>query len=129
MRAAADWSSGPSQNANPNSDTNISRPLAKFQPSLWADTFVNFTSSDEVAQAQIEQQVKELKEEVKKQLLANANSRVIEITIIDLLECLGVAYHFEQEIEEALQHIYGNYVTYKDTDDLYHTSIRFRIFR
>ncbi|GAB4847154.1 hypothetical protein Ancab_026165 [Ancistrocladus abbreviatus] len=128
MRAAPE-SSGPSQNGNANSDTNISRPLAKFRPSLWADTFVNFTSSDEVAQAQMEQQVKELIEEVKKELLPNANGRVIEITIIDLLERLGVAYHFEQEIEEALQDMYENCVTYNDTDDLYRTSIRFRILR
>ncbi|GAB4847142.1 hypothetical protein Ancab_026153 [Ancistrocladus abbreviatus] len=77
----------------------------------------------------MEQQVKELQEEVKLELLANDGSQVIDLNTVDALKHLGVAHHFEQEIEEALECMYGIYDSYKDKDDLHHTSLRFCILR
>ncbi|GAB4847140.1 hypothetical protein Ancab_026151 [Ancistrocladus abbreviatus] len=127
--SAAAQDPAPSQNVSDDTNTTIRRPLANFQPNLWDDSLLNYTPSDEVVQAQMEQHVKELKEEVKTELLANDGSQVIDINTIDALERLGVAHHFEQEIEEALKCMYEIYDNYKDKDDLHHTSLRFRILR
>ena len=41
-----------------------------------------------------------------------------------------VAYNFEREIEEALEHIYATYNDNNDVDDdLYNVSLRFRLLR
>uniref|UniRef100_A0A2N9GH67 Terpene synthase N-terminal domain-containing protein n=1 Tax=Fagus sylvatica TaxID=28930 RepID=A0A2N9GH67_FAGSY len=44
---------------------------------------------------------------------------------------LGVAYHFEREIEEALKHIYATYIDHNDIEDdnLNNVSLRFRLLR
>ncbi|KAI5333576.1 hypothetical protein L3X38_023708 [Prunus dulcis] len=51
--------------------------------------------------------------------------------LIDAIQRLGVAYHFEKEIEEALKHIYAaNHFHDDDGDgDLYDVSLRFRLLR
>ena len=54
-----------------------------------------------------------------------------QLGLIDALQHLGVAYNFEREIQEALEHIYATYNDYNDVedDDLYNVSLRFRLLR
>ncbi|KAL6318345.1 hypothetical protein AAG906_039437 [Vitis piasezkii] len=96
----------PAQNAKPV----VNRPTADFSPSIWGERFISYTPVDEIARAHKEKQVEDLKEKVRRRL----------ITAADAIQRLGVAYHFEREIEEALKHMYDNYydVEHKD-DDLY----------
>lgn len=47
------------------------------------------------------------------------------LKLIDSIKRLGVAYHFEDEIEEAVSLIYAH----DQTSDLYMTALRFRILR
>ncbi|XP_042478646.1 (-)-germacrene D synthase-like [Macadamia integrifolia] len=49
------------------------------------------------------EQVEELKEEVRRMLMADANDPSKKLNLIDSLQRLGVAYHFEEEIEELLE--------------------------
>ena len=49
-----------------------------------------------------------------------------QLTFIDAVQRLGVAYHFEEEIEKELGDIYDNY---HDSDDLYFVSLQFRLLR
>jgi hypothetical protein len=58
--------------------------------------------------------------------LASNSSQKLDL--IDAIQRLGVAYHFETEIEEALQHIYNNRIDMED-DDLYNTALGFRLLR
>ncbi|PWA35708.1 E-beta-farnesene synthase [Artemisia annua] len=52
------------------------------------------------------------------------------IQLIDAVQRLGIAYHFEEEIEEALQHIYGTYgEQWIDKNNLESTSLWFRLLR
>ena len=57
-------------------------------------------------------EVKELKEEVRRDLLASAGHPSQQLSLIDALQHLGVAYHFEREIQEAPQYIFASYNGY-----------------
>ncbi|XP_058100953.1 (-)-germacrene D synthase-like [Magnolia sinica] len=71
--------------------------------------------------------VEMLKEEVRR-MLVNAKGSVQEMNLIDDIQRLGVAYHFEKEIDEALQRMYDAY-TDVNYDDLYAVALRFRLLR
>ncbi|XP_010694277.2 (-)-drimenol synthase [Beta vulgaris subsp. vulgaris] len=107
------------------------RPLAHYHPSLWGDHFLNYTPPDELTQRQREEEVKELKEEVRRKLLGFPEDRKQRLVVIDVVEQLGVAYHFEAEIEDNLQQFYSNYSQDDEIyeNDLHYVSLRFRLLR
>ena len=63
----------------------------------------------QITLAHKEQQLEDLKEEVRRELKAAAGDPSKQLEFIDAVQRLGVAYHFEKEIEEALQNTYDNY--------------------
>ncbi|GAB4843515.1 hypothetical protein Ancab_013477 [Ancistrocladus abbreviatus] len=105
-------------------------PTVNFHPNIWGDYFLNCASEDEAIQAKKERRVFELREDIKEKIvMINASEK---LHLIETLERLGMAYHFEREIEEALQHIYQTYedhVDHDEDDDLYVTSLYFRLLR
>ncbi|KMT08736.1 hypothetical protein BVRB_6g140070 [Beta vulgaris subsp. vulgaris] len=104
-------------------------PVAYFHPSHWGNYFQNTSPHDEATQLQMEQELEQLKEEVKKELVATSSKPLKQLIFIDAIERLGVAYHYEEEIEEALQQVYESFHDQCDKDDLYHVSTRFRLLR
>ena len=74
----------------------------------------------------MEQDVKELTEVIKLQLLGSSNKPKEQLELIDTIERLGVAYHLEKEIDGTLQQLHA---IPHDQEDLYHVSLRFRILR
>ena len=52
-----------------------------------------------------------------------------QLGLIDALQHLVVAFHFEREIQEALEHIYTAFNDKNDVDDLYKVSLSFRLLR
>nr|E3W208.1 RecName: Full=Sesquiterpene synthase; Short=SspiSesquiTPS [Santalum spicatum]ADO87006.1 sesquiterpene synthase [Santalum spicatum] len=111
----------------------ISRPIANFPPSVWGDRFINYACEDENEQAQKERQVEELKEQVRRELAAAIDKPLQQLNIIDATQRLGIAYHFENEIEESLKHIYlHTYVEntcFEGSDDLCSVALWFRLLR
>nr|XP_010909538.2 alpha-humulene synthase [Elaeis guineensis] len=73
----------------------------------------------------IQERIRELKEEVKN-LLKHANDHLQEMELIDALQRLGVAYHFEKEIDEILSQIYNAHI---EGEDLYAVALHFRLLR
>ncbi|KAK9997401.1 hypothetical protein SO802_022087 [Lithocarpus litseifolius] len=73
-------------------------------------------------------EVEELKDEVRNELFATGHLSQ-QLGLIDALQRLGVAYHFEREIQEALEHIYATFNDKIDVDDLYKVSLSFRLLR
>lgn len=76
-----------------------------------------------------EQQIQELKEEVRKSLEATAGNSSQLLKLIDSIQRLGLAYHFEREIEEALKAVYQTYTLVDDNDHLTTVSLLFRLLR
>ena len=73
-------------------------------------------------------EVEELKDEVRNELFVTGHLSQ-QPGLIDALQHLGVAYHFEREIQEALEHIYMTFNDKIDVDDLYKVSLSFNLQR
>ncbi|KAL4354296.1 hypothetical protein GQ457_06G022450 [Hibiscus cannabinus] len=122
-----------SGNLVPSQDGNLSkenRHLANFVPDVWGDTFLvppPQLDMDDITRSEYQ----ELKEQVRRMLNMDDNPSQ-KLDLIDAVQRLGVAYHFDKEIEDALQIIYHhhcNHVPVDDDDDLYTTAVRFRLLR
>ena len=95
--------------------------------------FLTFCSCNlliQITLAHKEQQLEDLKKEVRRELITAASKPSEQLKFIDAVQRLGVAYHFENEIEQALQSTYDNYHGIADiNDDLYDVALRFRLLR
>lgn len=117
----------------------VNRRSSNYHPSIWGDHFINVSSTDMNTNPEVEERIETLKAEVEKLLMSNINATcktIDEIVIlIDQLQRLGVAYHFENKINEALQSIYNSHansnydVNYDHNNDLYIVALRFRLLR
>ncbi|MBA0746993.1 hypothetical protein Gogos_009463 [Gossypium gossypioides] len=101
------------------------RPKADFQPSIWGDLFLTCPKKD--INAETEQRHQQLKEEVRKMIVAPMNNSTQKLNFIDSVQRLGVSYHFTKEIEDELENIYHN--NNDAENDIYTTSLRFRLLR
>ncbi|KAK5834291.1 hypothetical protein PVK06_018168 [Gossypium arboreum] len=102
------------------------RPKADFPPSIWGDFFHNCPDKQNI-DAETEKRHQQLKEEVRKMIVAPMANSTQKLAFIDSVQRLGVSCHFTKEIEDELENIYHN-----DNDaenDLYTTSLRFRLLR
>ncbi|KAL6314044.1 hypothetical protein AAG906_011779 [Vitis piasezkii] len=115
-----------SQNATPA----VARRCANYHPSIWGDRFLSYASEFTNANTYLEQQVQQLKEEVRMLLITAADDSEQKLHLIDAIQRLGLAYHFESEIDEALQHMFDGYViSAEKDDDVYTAALRFRLLR
>ncbi|KAJ9676225.1 hypothetical protein PVL29_024963 [Vitis rotundifolia] len=105
-------------------------PVVNFHPNIWGDQFITYTLKDKVTRACKVEQIEDLKKEVKRKLTAATANPSKLLNFIDAVQRLGVAYHFEQEMEEALQHIYNSFHDLNDIDgDLYNVALGFRLLK
>ncbi|KAH7861584.1 hypothetical protein Vadar_028030 [Vaccinium darrowii] len=104
------------------------RPPAVFHPSIWGDHFLAYASDDMEVDINKEPKNQQLKEKVRKELVEAKGERSQQLDLIDAIQRLGVAYHFETEIELRLHHIYETYGD-KNDEDLYTMSLKFRLLR
>lgn len=79
-------------------------------------------------QEKYEDTIKELKQEARAMLMDIATP-IKQMVFIDMLERLGLAYHFQTEIEQKLQEMYDHSIHEEDDCDLFTTALRFRLFR
>ena len=85
----------------------------------------------QITRACKEEQIEDLKKEVKRKLTAAAVANPSQLlNFFDAVQRLGVVYHFEQELEEALQHICNSFHDCNDMDgDFYNIALGFRLLR
>ncbi|KAH6808693.1 hypothetical protein C2S51_026476 [Perilla frutescens var. frutescens] len=105
--------------------SNVRPPMTSHAPSMWADTFFN-SSVDEQLQQEYAEAIEALTQEAGGMLMA-ARAPLEQLILIDTLERLGLAYHFETEIEHELLEIYN--AREEEDCDLFTTSLQFRLLR
>ncbi|XP_049934053.1 geraniol synthase, chloroplastic-like [Nymphaea colorata] len=107
------------------------RSTAQRRPSRYQSTW-NYDFIQSITHTwkrrQIETQrtrVEELRREVR-QIITSTGEQVAQLELIDSLERLGVAYHFESEIRRSLDVIS---TSTRGFEDMYSSSLRFRTLR
>ncbi|XP_052188548.1 (-)-germacrene D synthase-like isoform X2 [Diospyros lotus] len=114
-------------------EAEATRRSANFHPSIWGDRFLVYYASSapsatEGVDVSAEQRRhEELKERIRTTLVTAASA-----DLIDAIQRLGVAYHFESEIEAALQRMNRTW-HHRRLDDagngVYGTALTFRLLR
>ncbi|KAL5568212.1 hypothetical protein UlMin_024787 [Ulmus minor] len=109
-------------------ETNITRRSANYQPSIWQFDYVQSLTSKYVGET-YGKRVHELKEEVN-MLLAKVRDPLSKLEYIDILQRLGLSYHFEAQIKTILEGMYNKSCddTWKQ-NNLYATALEFRLLR
>ncbi|KAM3282961.1 5-epiaristolochene synthase-like isoform X2 [Capsicum chacoense] len=109
----------------------IISPVANFSPSLWGDRFLSFSIDNQVEQ-KYAQEIEPLKEQTRSMLLASGRKLSETLNLIDVIERLGIAYHFEKEIDEILDRIYNENSNFEGdvyNEDLCTCALQFRLLR
>ncbi|XP_057420659.1 myrcene synthase, chloroplastic-like isoform X2 [Lotus japonicus] len=104
----------------------IPRRPAVFQPSIWTYDYIQSLST-EYKEEIYSDQVRRLMEEVR-MILYKVESELDQLEFIDVLQRLGVDYHFEHEIRKFLDDIY-KINTLNEKKNLYATTLKFRLLR
>ncbi|KAK4760027.1 hypothetical protein SAY87_023158 [Trapa incisa] len=110
------------------------RKLANFPPSQWGDLFLTIDPDLKNNFGSMQNQIEELKGRVN-MMIAATTDHVKKLHLIDQIQCLGLAYHFEREIDPYLEQIKNIYFEHEgsasllDHLDLYTTALLFRLLR
>ncbi|WCJ20236.1 Terpenoid cyclases/Protein prenyltransferases superfamily protein [Euphorbia peplus] len=89
-----------------NKQEDILRGASKNLPKgFWGSTFASFSPLDSELESYTEE-VEALKEKVKDMLIQSTKELTYNIDFINLLCRLGLSYHFEDEIDTQLNHIF-----------------------
>ncbi|KAL0549935.1 hypothetical protein IC582_014430 [Cucumis melo] len=115
----------------------VKRSLANFHPNIWKEHFLSFTFDDALkVDDGMKERTEKLKEEIRMMMIAYVENQLIKLNLVDSIQRLGVSYHFEDEIDEFLEHIYVSYnnsllLSNKNSngEDLHITALLFRLLR
>ncbi|KAI7743354.1 hypothetical protein M8C21_009257, partial [Ambrosia artemisiifolia] len=109
----------------------VVRRSANYDPTLWSFDHIqslssNYTGEDYVARADA------LKDTVKMMIRRQVGNVSNTLELIDDLQRLGIGYHFEDEIRDVLEMIYGDYFETQakwESMDLNLKALGFRLLR
>ncbi|XP_074293771.1 (+)-delta-cadinene synthase isozyme C2-like [Silene latifolia] len=97
--------------ASNNSAGNLQqRQSANYDPSVWGDFFVTYVRDNKNVRVWLEE-AEMLKEKVQKMLKDDFTIEHLseKLSIIDAVERLGIAYHFETEIQDMLRQVFEHF--------------------
>ncbi|XP_016552278.1 5-epi-aristolochene synthase 2-like isoform X1 [Capsicum annuum] len=109
----------------------IIRPVANFAPSLWGNSFLSFSINNHVVEQMYVQEIEVLKEQTRSMLLDTGRKLVETLNLIDVIERLGIAYHYEKEIDDILKKNFNDNSNFDEDDfnDLCTCALQFRLLR
>ncbi|RWW00628.1 hypothetical protein GW17_00036398 [Ensete ventricosum] len=106
----------------------VARKTSVYHPSVWGDYFITHVAPSSQAQdnhAWMKERSRDLREQIKS-ILQDYSDFLQTMQLIDAIQLLGVDYHFEKEISEALSKVYNADL---NTHGLYEVALRFRLLR
>ncbi|KAH9727539.1 TPS27 [Citrus sinensis] len=108
----------------------VVRRSANYQPSIWDHDFLHSFSCNFTGES-YKKQAENLKGKVKTMIneVSVTNRPLDQLELIENLQRLGLAYHFETEIKNILHNIYNNKDDKWKNENLYATSLEFRLLR
>lgn len=112
-------------------EVEITRRCANHHPSVWGDHFLtydNLLGTNEWEEKEHEDQ----KEGVRKMLGMAPSKSLQKLDLINTIQLLGVAYHFEHCIEESLSEIFNDYEEWIGEfgeSNLHAVALSFRLLR
>ncbi|GMI64179.1 terpene synthase 21 [Hibiscus trionum] len=108
----------------------VTRPLVNYPQDIWGDHLLSLPYNHGEFEGYTNK-VEGLKETVKGMLMATMTDPMEKMHLINSLCRLGVSYHFENEIEEQLNHLFiGLPELLEDKDyDLHTVALVFQVFR
>ncbi|XP_034705111.1 (-)-alpha-terpineol synthase [Vitis riparia] len=114
---------------NSNCEEIIVRRTANYHPTIWDYDYVQSLRSDYVGETYT-RRLDKLKRDVKP-MLGKVKKPLDQLELIDVLQRLGIYYHFKDEIKRILNSIYNQYNRHEEwqKDDLYSTALEFRLLR
>ncbi|XP_010049987.2 (-)-germacrene D synthase-like [Eucalyptus grandis] len=110
------------------------RRSANFHPSIWRDYFLKYASDSNSMSSptKSDDRIEKLKGEVRKMLIDAIDKPSQKLNLIDQIQHVGIADHFEIEINQQLEQIHESYFNFhsgnKDSD-LHTTALLFRLLR
>ncbi|KAJ8773756.1 hypothetical protein K2173_006406 [Erythroxylum novogranatense] len=108
-------------------DSFINENTSLFELVIWTSYKLVFENVDCATNTSTLQEHETLKEEVRRMLVGASKEHSEKLRLIELLQRLGVSYHFENEIEDLLD---GIAVACQDEDDDLHiVALRSRLLR
>ncbi|XP_015881067.3 myrcene synthase, chloroplastic [Ziziphus jujuba] len=109
-------------------ESNIARRSANYQTPIWHFDYIQSLRSDFVGEPYA-RRINKLKENVKVMLEKEVDP-IAQLEQIDVLQRLGLAYHFEDEVENILKRVYHtNFGNGTWKNNLYATALAFRLLR
>ncbi|WMV38985.1 hypothetical protein MTR67_032370 [Solanum verrucosum] len=113
-------------------ESEITRQSDNHHPTVWGDHFLAYANLSGANEWK-EKEHKDLKEEVRKMLVISPSKSLQKLGLINTIQLLGVAYHFEHEIGESLSKIYNGYEEwigeFGESHDLHVVALSFRLLR
>ncbi|EXB39111.1 Myrcene synthase [Morus notabilis] len=109
-----------------NDEKIIARRSANYQPPIWNFDFVQSLQTQYTRESYAER-FENLKEVVREILSNLEDDPLAQLEHIDMLQRLGISYHFDEEIKCVLEEIYNN--NSKKNNDLYAIALEFRLLR
>ncbi|WMV59896.1 hypothetical protein MTR67_053281 [Solanum verrucosum] len=105
----------------------ITRRSGSHHPTIWGDHFLAYVDLPGENEGE-EKEHEDLKEEVRKMLVMAPSNSLEKLELINTIQCLGLAYHFESEIDESLSYMYTHYEEHW-IGDLHAIALCFRLLR
>ncbi|XP_010049988.2 (-)-germacrene D synthase [Eucalyptus grandis] len=110
------------------------RRSANFPPSTWRDYFLKYASDSNsmISPTKSDDRIEKLKGEVRKMLTDAIDKPSQKLNLIDQIQRVGIAYHFEIEINQQLEQIHDSYFNFHNSnkDSHLHTiALLFRLLR